>query len=549
MAHYTVASNNQPSGVGTAAIATATPSASVGAVLIDAYITFQDSSFGARNEIFRSTGGTVTGSQTPEKTSSRSPAAAAAGAVNWSTDPTKSGGALVELPFAMDGNRVPQQRWMPPDPRYPIYEDQGGSKLTLWSSSAGVIFSRYLGFAEPHATTFALGGMRGRRGRSPGYFQVSDGAHGFVGTSTSPHNGVGAWEYRYVQRLDWPDPVNASLASFLNLLNGGPVFDPSTLPWVPTLPDRFSVAPWNPERTETARAGWTQTTWAIPPTKIPEPILPERQARPVWDPERSQSVGIPYLPPMWPTTVVSPERNARPQWDPDRTASTGIPYLPPTWPTTVVAPERQARPAWAPERSHSVGIPYLPPTWPTTVVAPERNARPPWNPERSENARAGWIQALWAIAPAKIPEPVLPERFVAPWRPQDQQPVWPPFQFAAIVVPTWGYEVLGTQNVAIGWNPERGGLFISGFTPTVPVFGYEVHGPARLMLQWNPGRSESTRAGWIQSLWAIPPQNWQPMLPTQPHPLIAPDRSALCIPIVVASVPRTTVYAIFVFDD
>jgi hypothetical protein len=360
------------------------------------------------------------------------------------------------------------------------------------------------------------------------------------------------------------------------------------------LPDFFMRPPWNPERTWVARAGWTQALWAIPPTWKPEPSLPASFLRPKWDPERSamkrpasiQSTWA--IPPTWRPSPVLPEVRLTP-WNPERSAMKRPASIQTTWavpPTKIPEPvlaDSFARPDWKPERTHSVGIPYLPPTWPTTVVAPERNPRPPWDPERSTQARAGWIQALWAIAPQKIPDPSLPERLLAPWRAPDQQPLWPPFQFNA--PPTWGYELLGPQSFArFNWNPQRTDLTRAGWTQAlwsipppafgsateatyisvlmmesgeysapfvqqIPVFGYEVHGPERSMLKWNPQRTELTRAGWIQSLWAVPPLNWKPLLPDQPYPLVAPDRSALCIPIVVAAVPRTTLYAIFMFDD
>jgi hypothetical protein len=288
------------------------------------------------------------------------------------------------------------------------------------------------------------------------------------------------------------------------------------------LPELFMRPKWDPERTWITRAGWTQALWAIAPTKIPEPVLPERLLT-QWNPERSLTKRPASVQATW--------------------------AVPPTKIPEPLLAERVTRPAWEPERTQSVGIPYLPPTWPTTVMQPERNLRPPWNPERSDNARAGWTQALWAIAPTRPPDGVSPERLLTPWRPQDQQPVWNPFQFAAVLVPDWGYESLGTQNVAIGWTPPHGDLFISGFRAQVPVFGYEVYGPQRLLLNWKPERSELTRAGWIQSLWAIPPADWEPLLPDQPYPLIAPDRSMLCVPIQVTAAPSSTVYAIFVFDD
>jgi hypothetical protein len=400
------------------------PHASVGMSLLEWYATQDETgAIGGRMSLIAATGGTSSEALTPELLNTRSSSAGFTTQTKFSVEPSTSGNRLITMAYDADSTRVAHRRWLAPNPRYPIYRDAGDPKLCLnIENSAQVTFTRYWVIAEDKKSSFDV--IKGRRGRTRGYFIIQDEARHFGGVSTAPKTSAGANAYISLQMADWDTtPPSYNPAVFLNLLNAaGSTFDPSTVPWMPTLPDRFSVAPWNPERTETARAGWTQTTWAIPPTKIPEPILPERPPRPVWNPERSQSVGIPYLPPNWPTTVVSPERNPRPQWDPERTASAGIPYLPPTWPTTVVSPERQARPAWIPERSHSVGIPYLPPTWPTTVVAPERNARPPWNPERSETARAGWIQALWAIAPQEIPEPVLPERFVAPWRLRTSSP-------------------------------------------------------------------------------------------------------------------------------
>jgi hypothetical protein len=233
-------------------------------------------------------------------------------------------------------------------------------------------------------------------------------------------------------------------------------FDPSTRPWNPVLPERFARPAWNPERSDVARAGWTQALWAVAPTKIPEPVLPEAFARPFWNPER---------------TAIQRPSSVQSQW-------------------------------------------AVPPTKIPEPLLPESFARPPWRPERTELPRAGWTQSLWAVPPTFIPEPVLPQFFYARqvWNPDRSQLLWNPFQFGAVVVPTWGYEVLGPQ--------------------------------AFLRPAWNPERTSLSRAAWTQATWAVPPTAIpEPVLPPAfARPFWTPERSQLSsVPLIIPRLGFSTV--------
>jgi hypothetical protein len=240
----------------------------------------------------------------------------------------------------------------------------------------------------------------------------------------------------------------------------------------------------DPERTATERAGWTQSLWAIAPTKIPEPLLPESFARPQWNPQRSET--------------------ARAAW---------------------------TQALWA-----------VPPTRIPDPVLPESYARPVWNPERSGFTRAGWTQSLWAIPPQQIPEPVLPQFVYSRqlWIPDRSQLIWNPLQFAAIVVPTWGYEMLAPQMfLRQAWNPERSGVSRAGWTQALwavapqkipePVLPASFTRPA-----WNPERSHTSANPLIIPRGPVPTT-----LPERFPPFWIPERTGVIIAqrIIVAPAP------------
>lgn len=223
------------------------------------------------------------------------------------------------------------------------------------------------------------------------------------------------------------------------------------------LPDRPAPV-WRPERSETARAGWTQPLWAVPPVKIPEPVLPTSYARPSWCPDRGQTIWtaiVAAAAPAWGYEVLGQQR-IPPPWVPDRGQQLWNPLqfaaaVVPTWGYEMLGAQRLA--PWSPERSQVAGQQLVIPRPGAGPVLPER-ARQAWNPERSWSAsvplivvRSGFSVTLpdaqrpWvpdrsalvmpvriAPAPPLAWRPELLERFVAPWRPPARIDLWlPPF--------------------------------------------------------------------------------------------------------------------------
>lgn len=298
-----------------------------------------------------------------------------------------------------------------------------------------------------------------------------------------------------------PNPTTRFTSTLAKFITPAPAFDPSTSPWNPVLPDRHPAVPWRPERTEAARAGWTQALWAVPPVKIPEPVLPDRFARPVWSPERSWSVSVPLI-------VVT---------------SGFFPTLPDA-----------VRPAWRPERTETFWPPFqfavvTVPTWGYEVLGAQRLA--PWSPQRTETP--------WN--PLQFAAPTVPTwgyeslgaRLPPPWTPDRGQALWNPLQIVAPAAPTWGYEVLGSQtNHRAPWNPERSYTVSQPYI--LPRLGATVVLPDRFAFpRWNPERSAALSVPFV-----IPSPGYAVVLPgAYTRPPWSPERSGTAFPVRIAPAP------------
>jgi hypothetical protein len=206
------------------AAATLTPNSSVGVSITGYYVTHIDNGGVVREwSLARLTGGSVVTSQTPEKFSSRSRASGASGAVSYAaTEPSISGNALVllgEVSPAAAGAPLMSRKWTLPNYRYPIYVEPSSGAIGIFGSAVDTPTgnTRYITFVEP---VLRLVGLKGRRSRNAGYFNITDEIRNFHGLSTG-QKGIGTGQsHNYVQVADWPDTTTNSLVTFLNLLNG-----------------------------------------------------------------------------------------------------------------------------------------------------------------------------------------------------------------------------------------------------------------------------------------------------------------------------------------
>jgi len=170
-----------------------------------------------------------------------------------------------------------------------------------------------------------------------------------------------------------------------------------------------------------------------------------------------------------------PELFIRTAWNPERSGyfSPYKPIIIPTWGYEELGVQRFVAP-WIPERTELDRAGWtqaqwaVPPARMPNPVLPEQITRPPWNPEKTETDRAGWIQSQWAVPPTQIPEPVLPHSFLRPaWNPERTHEVyWIP-QPGVFV--GFGYDVYGPMRI-LGWSRNAGDVFNSAFQqPVVPI--------------------------------------------------------------------------------
>jgi hypothetical protein len=198
------------------------PHASVGMSLLEWYATQDETgAIGGRMALIAATGGTSSEALTPELLNTRSAAAGFTTQTKFSVEPSTSGNRLIVMAYDANTTRVAHRRWLTPNPRYPIYRDAGDPKLCLnIETSAQVTFTRYLVIAEDKKSSFDV--IKGRRGRTRGYFIIQDEARNFGGVSTAPKSSAGANAYISLQVADWDTaPPSYNPAVFLNLLNAG----------------------------------------------------------------------------------------------------------------------------------------------------------------------------------------------------------------------------------------------------------------------------------------------------------------------------------------
>lgn len=200
-------------------------------------------------------------------------------------------------------------------------------------------------------------------------------------------------------------------------------------------------------------------------------------------------------------------------------------------PWNPVLPESFARPRWNPERSGLASVALIIPRWGGAgTTLPEFYARPAWRPERTETF---WPPFQFVAAP--VPTwgyEVLGAQRLAPWNPERTEAAWNPLQFAAAVAPTWGYEVLGAGPRA-PWRPDAGQQLWNPiqFAVVAPVWGYEVLGSqTNLRAPWNPERSLTVSQPLI-----IPRPGATVVLPERfAFPRWNPERSAsLSVPFII----------------